>query len=194
MLTAQPPASNVEVLHHAATIPSPSRTRLARRGHLSRVPTAFVNSKVLAEVCPAARHPLLPPCAWVRRVACNWASQLLVVLQSVQPLTTDVRAVGLDEVVVLTDGPETGVTRADAPVPPEVRVAARDKWGETLSEWARSSAVEVVTNDEFCLSECARLRQAMGLERRTPEALDAYLDKVDMKTRLAASVPVPRWD
>ena len=135
----------------------------------------------------------MPPCAWVRRVACNWASQLLVVLQSVQPLTTEVRAVGLDEVVVLTDGPETGVTRADAPVPPAVREAARDKWGEALSEWARSSAVEVVTNDEFCLSECARLRQALGLERRTPEALDAYLDKVDMKTRLAASVPVPRW-
>jgi hypothetical protein len=51
-----------------------------------------------------------------------------------------------------------------------------------------------VTNDEFCLAECAKLRAELGLPRVTSAQLGGYLDKVVMKTRLAAAgIPVPRW-
>ena len=52
--------------------------------------------------------------------------------------------------------------------------------------------VEVVTNDEYCLEACARLRDQLGLVRRLPVDLGAWIDKVDMKTRLrAASIATP---
>jgi hypothetical protein len=118
----------------------------------------------------------------------------LVVLQSVQPLTTDVRALGAPDVLVLTDGPEDEVARPDAPVPPRVLRLPREQWPERLAAWRVRRGLEVVTNDEFCLSDAARLRAGLGLRRVTPDGLDGYLDKVTMKTRLAAAgVLVPRW-
>ena len=117
-------------------------------------------------------------------------SRVTVVLQSVQPLTTDVRALG-DDVVVLTDGPVERVVRADAPAPPHVESHPREEWAAVLRRLAPSS---VVTNDEFCLLGLAALRDELGLPRVTPSALEGYLDKVVMKTALTpAGVPVPRW-
>jgi hypothetical protein len=118
----------------------------------------------------------------------------LVVLQSVQPLTTDVRALGVPDVVVLTDGPEDEVARADAPAPPRVLRLPRERWAEQLAAWSVGGAPEVVTNDEFCLAEAARCRAGLARRTVTPAGLDGYLDKVTMKTRLArAGVRVPRW-
>ncbi len=118
----------------------------------------------------------------------------LVVLQSVQPLTTDLRPAAGWGAVVLTDGPVNRVARSDAPAPGRVISGPRSEWPGRLQELRGAAAVEVVTNDEYALRECAHLRERLGLSRVTSLGLDGYLDKVLMKTRLAAeSVPVPRW-
>src|SRR5581483_2986032 len=140
-------------------------------------PVAVLRRRVL-QVPPAQRRLPLMGC--------------VAVLHSVQPLTTDLRSLG-ERVVVLTENAAAAV-RADAPAPPEVVEALRDRWLDLLTAWSRSGPVEVVTNDEFCLAECARLRAALGVAPRTPRGLDGYLDKVEMKTRLAAGgVAVPAW-
>ena len=51
----------------------------------------------------------------------------VVVLQAMQPVTTDLAALG-DDVVVLTDGPPDRAVRADAPPPARVVSRPRSQW------------------------------------------------------------------
>ncbi|KOV88277.1 acetyl-CoA carboxylase biotin carboxylase subunit family protein [Nocardia sp. NRRL S-836] len=120
----------------------------------------------------------------------------IVALQSKQPLTVaPAVAFPPDEfdVVVLTDGPAAAVLREDVTGPaPPVTPLGRERWLEHLL--ALDGPVEVVTNDEYCLAECARLREELGLAGRHPGRPVAYLDKVVMKRLLAAGgVRVPRF-
>jgi biotin carboxylase len=128
----------------------------------------------------------------------------VVVLQSRQPLTTAVTA-GFDgcEVLILTDG------RAEDAVREDVEGAAvrtlsvpRAGWDAELTRLAAQAqaqaqapgALEVVTNDEYCVSACRRFRHQLGLPPRHPATIENYLDKIVMKRRLAAAgVPVPRF-
>lgn len=120
----------------------------------------------------------------------------IVALQSKQPFTVaPAVAFPPDEfdLVVVTDGPAGAVVREDVTgVMPEVTVVAREKWLAHLRRF--EGPVEVVTNDEYCLAECARLREELGLAARHPRRPLAYLDKVLMKRLLAAGgVRVPRF-
>ncbi|MBO3095136.1 ATP-grasp domain-containing protein [Cellulomonas dongxiuzhuiae] len=119
----------------------------------------------------------------------------VVVLHSRQPLTTNpAEAFPPDrfEVVVLTDADPATVFREDVEASVEQVVhAGRDEWESIVRS---APGAEVVSNDEYCLVECARLRAATGLPARHPAHLDGYRDKVLMKRRLeAAGVPVPRY-
>ena len=121
------------------------------------------------------------------------ADPTVVVLRAMQPLTTDLGALG-DDVVVLTDGPPHRAVRADVPPPSRVVSRPRSQWGAFVAELSDEGPVEVVTNDEFCLAQCAEIRRTAGCGRITPAGLDGYLDKVVMKQRLsAAGVSVPPW-
>lgn len=119
----------------------------------------------------------------------------VVVLQSRQPLTThpdDAFPPDAFDVVVLTDGDPATAFREDVEGR-DVRVvhAPQDEW-ETLVRSA-PAGTEVVSNDEYCLAACARLREAVGLPKRHTADVAAYRDKVVMKRLLeAAGVPVPR--
>lgn len=117
----------------------------------------------------------------------------VVILQSVQPLTTDPAGVWPGAVRVLTDS--TTRTWRSTPSPRvDVVVEPRRGWLELLRSWARDGDLEVVSNDEFCLEECARLRALVGLPSRSPQQLVRYLDKVVMKAGLrAAGIEVPAW-
>jgi hypothetical protein len=120
----------------------------------------------------------------------------IVALQSKQPLTVAPAVAfppGEFELVVLTDGPADAVLREDVTgAAPEVVVLDREKWLEQISGF--EGPVEVVTNDEYCLAECARIREELGLAARHPRRPAAYLDKVVMKRLLAAGgVRVPRF-
>jgi phosphoribosylaminoimidazole carboxylase (NCAIR synthetase) len=125
------------------------------------------------------------------------ARRRVFVLHSRQPLTTNpAEAFPRDrfEVVVLTDADPATVLREDVEASVEQVVhAGRDEW-ESVVRSAPGGAAEVVSNDEYCVAECARLRATTGLPARHPAHLDGYLDKVVMKRRLeAAGVPVPRY-
>jgi hypothetical protein len=76
----------------------------------------------------------------------------LVVLQRVQPLTTDLAVLGIPGVVVLTDGPEHAVTRADAPPPPRVVRLPRSEWLPRLRSWAAEGPLDVLANDELAMA------------------------------------------
>ncbi|MDX8141880.1 ATP-grasp domain-containing protein [Lentzea sp. BCCO 10_0061] len=120
----------------------------------------------------------------------------IVALQSKQPLTVAPSVAfppGEFDLVVLTDGAAGAVLREDVTGPaPEVTVLDREKWLEQIRGF--EGPVEVVTNDEYCLAECARLREELGLAARHPRRPVAYLDKVVMKRLLAADgVRVPRF-
>jgi hypothetical protein len=122
----------------------------------------------------------------------------IVVLQSRQPLTVDLREAfpaDLYEVVVLRDGALEPAVREDAPGPRlESIVTDRTGWETRLRRMARQGPVEVVTNDEYCVEPCARLRATLGLVPRHPADPLRYLDKITMKERLrAAGVRVPRY-
>ncbi|MFD0689977.1 ATP-grasp domain-containing protein [Actinomadura fibrosa] len=122
----------------------------------------------------------------------------VAVLQSRQPLTTDLREAfpgDRHDVVVLRDGDAGPAFREDAPGPrPEVVVTRRDGWEGALRRMAARGPLEIVTNDEYCVEACARLRAALGLARRHPADPVRYLDKVVMKRRLReAGVRVPRF-
>lgn|GEM_PF-1313743 len=120
----------------------------------------------------------------------------VVVLHSRQLLTTNpAEAFPLDrfEVVVLTDSDPATVFREDVETSVEVVHAGREEW-ESVVRSAPGGPAEVVSNDEYCLVECARLRATTGLPARHPAHLEGYRDKVLMKRRLeAAGVPVPRF-
>jgi biotin carboxylase len=95
---------------------------------------------------------------------------------------------------VLTTAPESIVFRADvSPLPAEARTVGG--WQDPeVQELAGQPGVEVVTNDESCLEECSRLRAAAGRPAIPLDQLRAYMDKVELKTRLAAAgLAVPRF-
>ncbi|MBD3782545.1 MAG: hypothetical protein IE926_06240 [Micrococcales bacterium] len=93
--------------------------------------------------------------------------------------------------MVLTDGPPHRVARVDAPAPGRVESRLRGEWADALRRLRPSS---VVSNDEFCLADLARLRAGLGLPAVTPVGLEGYLDKVVMKSRLAEhGIDVPRF-
>lgn len=124
------------------------------------------------------------------------ARRHVFVLHSRQPLTTDpAEAFPPDrfDVVVLTDADPATVLREDVDASlAKVVHARRDEW-ESLVRSVPSGSADVVSNDEYCLVECARLRAATGLAPRHPAGLDGYRDKVVMKRRLErAGIAVPR--
>ncbi len=96
---------------------------------------------------------------------------------------------------VMTTAPPSAVFRADVGRGPIDVEAATDAWrSDVLPGLLRSDDVELVTNDESCLEECARLRAAAGRSAMPVEQVRAYVDKVEMKTRLRdAGVSVPRF-
>ncbi|TWE09286.1 ATP-grasp domain-containing protein [Rudaeicoccus suwonensis] len=119
------------------------------------------------------------------------ADTRLVILQSVQPLTTDVSTLARS-LTVLTDGSPDQVARSDVPAPAHVVRRPRDEWRQYLTELDRDTAV--TTNDEYLLAECARLRHHLSLRAVTPTPIAHYLDKVSMKSQLyAAGIRVPAW-
>ncbi|NUR73928.1 MAG: hypothetical protein HOU81_24200 [Hamadaea sp.] len=74
---------------------------------------------------------------------------------------------------------------------PHVVTAEHADWAAVLAELGPD---EVVTNDEYCLADCAELRNAFGLAARLPAYPLNYLDKVTMKRELAAAgIAVPRF-
>ena len=121
-------------------------------------------------------------------------SATLVVLHSVQPLTSQLVTKMFESIRILTDDVSASVTATVQPPSVEVVVAPRESWLSKLREWAASGPIEVATNDEYCLAYCARLRDDLGLESRHPLRLEHYLDKVSMKRALeSAGLPVPLW-
>lgn len=95
---------------------------------------------------------------------------------------------------VLTDGAVDSVVRAGVAQPRDVVTAPRAEWLEYLQGWAKASRIEVVTNDEYCLEDCAQLRSQLGLARRQSSEVSGYLDKVKMKRSLGrAGIEVPKW-
>lgn len=118
----------------------------------------------------------------------------VVVLKSVQPLTTGFAFDSTSSVRVLTDDAPEKATGAGVPAPAEVICALRQDWSDLVQVWSRDTKIEVVTNDEYCLAECARLRTELRLDQRQPTHLERYLDKVLMKQALRqAEVAVPAW-
>ncbi len=61
------------------------------------------------------------------------AGATVVVLQSRQPVTTNLAALG-DDVVVLTDAPPERAVRADAPSPSRVVSRPRHQWATYVAE------------------------------------------------------------
>lgn len=117
----------------------------------------------------------------------------VVVLHSIQPLTTDVRAIS-DAVTVLTDASPGSVVRAGTPPPPDIEAAPSSEWVHLISGRPAATHPEVISNDEFCLERLARARHDLHLAPVTPTGLAGYLDKVLMKERLnAAGIQVPAW-
>lgn len=96
---------------------------------------------------------------------------------------------------VMTTAPPSAVFRLDAGRGPIEVAEATGAWrSDALPGLLRDPAVELVTNDESCLEECARLRAAAGRDAMPVDQVRAYVDKVEMKTRLrAAGVGVPRF-
>lgn len=123
---------------------------------------------------------------------------LIVVLKSRQSLTVEVtEAFPPDEhdVVVLTDGDADSVVREDVPVRPSAVVTLdQEHWAAEIRRRAAGRPVEIVTNDEYTLQACARLRSEQGLAPRHPGDPRAYRDKVAMKRLLRdGGVRVPRF-
>jgi biotin carboxylase len=97
------------------------------------------------------------------------------------------------EVCVLTSAREREVFRPGTPNIAAIRSLPREAWGAWVRSLAGEGArVELVSNDEYCVEDCAALRALLGARARHPEDLTGYRDKVVMKTRLrAAGVDVP---
>ncbi len=121
----------------------------------------------------------------------------VVVLHARQPLLVDLLETfppDRFEVSVLTEAEPAAVFRPGTPNLAPVVHAPRAEWHERMASMSRDGdAPEIVTNDEYCTVECARLRERAGLTSRHPATLGAYRDKVVMKSVLAeAGVDVPR--
>jgi hypothetical protein len=126
------------------------------------------------------------------------SGRAVVVLHAKQAIGVDLLEVFPPErfeVCVLTSAKGSEVFRPGVPSSAAIRSLPREAW----SAWVRSLAddgahVELVTNDEYCIEDCAALRAQLGATARHPEDLAGYRDKVAMKTRLrAAGVEVPRF-
>lgn len=121
---------------------------------------------------------------------------LVVVLQAQQAIGIDLdQAFPPDrfDVVVLTSGLERSVYRYGIALgKARVMRAPRARWARVVADLAGGAgSLEVVSNDEYCLEDCARLRADLGLAARHPDAA-AYRDKVVMKSRLRdAGIRVP---
>jgi biotin carboxylase len=116
----------------------------------------------------------------------------IAVLHARQPLTTSLAEVfPEDDCAVLTPGDWTAAVREDVEGErPRTIRAVREDWPAALAAFGPD---EVVTNDEYCLTDCARLRTGLGMAARHPAYLRRYLDKVAMKRELAAAgIRVPR--
>jgi biotin carboxylase len=121
----------------------------------------------------------------------------VVVLQSVQPIGADLRAafpVERFEARILTSGPIKNATRPWTTATVPVETVPHEGWEQRLREIAPAAAVELVTNDEFCLESCAALRRRLGLPPRLEMPLAPYRDKVAMKEALStAGIAVPTF-
>jgi hypothetical protein len=121
----------------------------------------------------------------------------VVVLQSVQPIGSDLSAAfpaERFEMRILTSGRVEDAIRPGVPAAIPVETRPLEHWAERLREIAGDESLELVTNDEYCLEECAKLRRELGLPPRLEMPLAPYRDKVLMKEALiAAGVAVPAF-
>jgi hypothetical protein len=123
----------------------------------------------------------------------------VVVLQAGQPIGSGmVRAFPSPEwrVDVWTTGPVNRVFRDPTPPSPVrlTEIGSLDINELTLRLTSTGSGVEVVTNDEFCLKACLELRHRLGLTTRVPRTLEPWVDKLEMKQRLASAlIRTPRF-
>src|SRR5262249_21309638 len=124
-------------------------------------------------------------------------AEVVFVLHAMQPLTADpVAALGAGgaEGGLVSSAP--GAPRGRGGVATDAaahRVPAAD-WAAHIARHAAGRPYDVVTNDEYCLVTCARLRAAAGLPARHPADLAPYLDKVIMKRALnAAGIGTARY-
>lgn len=115
--------------------------------------------------------------------------QVVYVLVAKQPLTADPAAAfpwpDAEIVVVAAAGMEA-VLREDVESAVPVRHVPHAEWQAWIEADAAGRVTQVVTNDEYCLEDCAALRAAFGLVPRHPARLANYLDKVAMKQALNA--------
>jgi biotin carboxylase len=121
----------------------------------------------------------------------------VVVLQSVQPIGSDLSAAfpaELFDLRILTSGRIADAIRPGVSTTVPVEVTPLERWAPRLREIAADGPVELVTNDEYCLEACARLRRGLGLPPRLDMPLAPYRDKVLMKEALtAAGIVVPAF-
>jgi hypothetical protein len=124
---------------------------------------------------------------------------LVVVLHARQPIAVDVGVVfPRDEfdVRVVTAGERDNVVRPQTPCDAPIDDVPRESWADWLRTLAHDTGqrADVVTNDEYCLEDCAALRILMGSEPRHPASIKRYRDKILMKATLAAAgIDVPSY-
>ncbi|NUT34792.1 MAG: hypothetical protein HOV79_17180 [Hamadaea sp.] len=116
----------------------------------------------------------------------------IAVLHARQPLTSPVAEAFPDaDVFILTCGPTPAVRDDVAEPPPRIVTSPIEDWTDVL---AAERPDEIVSNDEYCLDLCARLRARFGMRSRHPAYPENYRDKTTMKRELAAAgIRVPRW-
>lgn len=116
--------------------------------------------------------------------------EAVYVLVARQPLTADPAAAfpaPETEVVVLADPSINAVLREDVATAARIRHVPRAGWQEWIEADGAGRRMEIITNDEYCLEECAALRAQFGLVPRHPGRPANYLDKVVMKQALNAA-------
>lgn len=139
-------------------------------------------------MCQSRHLPHLPP----HSVCSDNGRVKIAVLHLRQPLTARLAdAFPHDDVFVLTTG-QVAAVREDVPGdPPRLVTASVETWADALTAQRPD---EIVTNDEYCLELCARLRADFGMRPRHPAYPRRYRDKTTTKRELAAAgLRVPRW-
>lgn len=119
----------------------------------------------------------------------------IILLHSRQPLGAGTRSTLLSasqtKPVFLTDA--QGIPFRDGEGASGIDVVVKDKaaWLDVIA--SHGDDVEVLTNDEFCLEECRRIRQALGKRDTLPGLITNYRDKWAMQTALRAKgIPTPK--